>query len=147
MCFVFISLWNCSLFTNTVMILSFRTDRSGQTVQTQIRLLGTLLFCKAILFKFSGDYSKFSGVWNFRIFTVVNSQSQEKTFQYPIHLTYRYNLWSFLKGLSRLGLKLLNLLVCDNKKIFFPALQRKCRVASNLEKSGKLEIFFKVSEM
>ena len=24
---------------NTVMILSFRTDRSGQTVQTQIRLL------------------------------------------------------------------------------------------------------------
>ena len=55
----------------TVMILSFRTDRSGQTVQTQIRLLleeqsdqglhclqfllhvlGALLFGKAILFKF-----------------------------------------------------------------------------------------------
>ena len=26
-------------FENTVMILSFRTDRPGQTVQTQIRLL------------------------------------------------------------------------------------------------------------
>ena len=55
----------------TVMILSFRTDRSGQTVQTQIRLLleeqsdqglhclqfrlhllGALFFGKAILFKF-----------------------------------------------------------------------------------------------
>ena len=53
------------------MILSFRTDRSGQTVQTQIRLLleeqsdqglhclqfrlqllGALLFGKAILFNF-----------------------------------------------------------------------------------------------
>ena len=28
-----------SEFTKTVMILSFRTNRSGQTVQTQIRLL------------------------------------------------------------------------------------------------------------
>ena len=56
---------------STVMILSFRTDRFGQTVQTQIRLLleeqsdqglhclqfrlhllGALLFGKAILFKF-----------------------------------------------------------------------------------------------
>ena len=55
----------------TVMIISFRTDKSGQTVQTQIRLLleeqsdqglhclqfrlhllGALLFGKAILFKF-----------------------------------------------------------------------------------------------
>ena len=48
----------------TVMILSFRTDRSGQTVQTQIRdqglhclqfrlhRLGALLFGKATLFKF-----------------------------------------------------------------------------------------------
>ena len=56
---------------STVMILSFRTDRFGQTVQTQIRLLleeqsdqglhclqfrlhllGALLIGKAILFKF-----------------------------------------------------------------------------------------------
>ena len=43
---------------STVMILSFWTDRSGQTVQTQIKLqfwlhlLGALLFGKAILFKF-----------------------------------------------------------------------------------------------
>ena len=56
---------------STVMFLSFRTDRSGQTVQTQLRLLlekqsdlglhclpfwlhllGALLFGKAILFKF-----------------------------------------------------------------------------------------------
>ena len=55
----------------TVMILSFRTDRSGQTVQTQIRqlleeqfdqcldclpfrlhLLNALLYGKAALFKF-----------------------------------------------------------------------------------------------
>ena len=38
----------------TVTILSFRTDRSGQSVQTQIRLLleDALLYDKAILFKF-----------------------------------------------------------------------------------------------
>ena len=60
------------------MILIFWTDRSGQTVQTQIRLLleeqsdqglhclqfrlhffGALLFGKAMLFKFQGDYSLF----------------------------------------------------------------------------------------
>ena len=59
------------LFIHTIMILSFRTDWSRQTVQTQIRLfleeqsdqglhwlqfrlhlLGALLFGKAILFKF-----------------------------------------------------------------------------------------------
>ena len=74
---------------NTVMILSFRTEKSGQTVQTQIRLLleeqsdqglhclpfpmhflDSLLQGKAILFNFKGDYSKFSGVRNFSIFTV-----------------------------------------------------------------------------
>ena len=32
-------LFPLKLKTNTVMILNFRTDRSGQTVQTQIRLL------------------------------------------------------------------------------------------------------------
>ena len=76
--------------SHTVMILSFRTDRPRQTVQTQIRLLleeqsdqglhclqfrlhllGALLFSKAILFKFWGDYSKFLGVRIFRIFTVI----------------------------------------------------------------------------
>ena len=74
---------------STLMILNFRTDRSWQTVQFQIRLLleeqsdqglhclpfqlhllEALLYGKATLFKFKGDYSKFSGVWNFRIFTV-----------------------------------------------------------------------------
>ena len=30
---------NTQAFTNTIMILRFRTDRPGQTVQTQIRLL------------------------------------------------------------------------------------------------------------
>ena len=56
------------------MISSFRTDRSGQTVQTQeqsdhglhclqfrLHLLGALLFGKVILFKFEGDYSIFFG--------------------------------------------------------------------------------------
>ena len=60
------------------MILSFRADRLGQTVQTQIRLLleelsdqglhclqfrlhlfDALLYGKATLFKFKGDYRKF----------------------------------------------------------------------------------------
>ena len=67
--FFFLDIQEKILFT--VMILNFRTDRSGQTVQTQIRLLleeqsdqglhylefrlhllGALLFGKAILFKF-----------------------------------------------------------------------------------------------
>ena len=62
--------WSRAL-TTTIMILSIRTDRSGQTVQTQIRLfleaqsdqglhclqfrlhlLDALVFGKAILFKF-----------------------------------------------------------------------------------------------
>ena len=33
---------------NTVMIRSFRTDRSGQTVQTQIRQLPVLLYKSAV---------------------------------------------------------------------------------------------------
>ena len=76
----------------TVIFLSFRTDRSGQSVQTQIRLLleeqadqglHCLLFSlhlwyalplgNAILFNFKGDYSKFSGLRNFRILTVIRS--------------------------------------------------------------------------
>ena len=70
------------------MILSFLTNRSEQTVQTQIRLLlDQGLHCHSIyifgriiaLFKFQGDYSKFSGVRNFRIFMVkVNGF-------YPLH--------------------------------------------------------------
>ena len=63
--------------SNTVMILRFRRDRSGQTVQTQISLLlqeqsdqglhclqcclhplDVMLYGKATLFKFKGDYSK-----------------------------------------------------------------------------------------
>ena len=75
------------------MILSFRTDRSGQTVQTQIRpllgehsdqqsdqglhclqfrlhLLGALLFGKAMLFNFRVITANFLGVQIFRIFTI-----------------------------------------------------------------------------
>ena len=67
------------------MLLSFQTDRSGQTVQTQIRLLleeqsdqgiHCLLFnlhlleaffcCKANLLEFKGDYSNILGVRKLR---------------------------------------------------------------------------------
>ena len=73
------------------MIPSFQTDRPGKTMQTQIRLLieeqfdqglhclqlclhllDALLYSKATLFKFQSYYSKCSGVWIFRIFTVVS---------------------------------------------------------------------------
>ena len=78
------------------MILSFPTDtcRSGQTVQTQIRLLleeqsdhglhclqlrlhhlDTLLYGKASLFNFSVTTANFSGVQIFS-FTVINKQKQ-----------------------------------------------------------------------
>ena len=69
-----------------IMILSFQILMSGQKVLTQIRLLladqglhclpfclhllDPLLYGKAALFKFKGDYSKFFGVRIFRIFTV-----------------------------------------------------------------------------
>ena len=72
------------------MILSFRTDTSEQTLQTQIRLLleeqsdqdlhclpfhlhffDTLLYGITVLFKFSGIFSNFSGVQKFRNFTVM----------------------------------------------------------------------------
>ena len=70
-------------------MLSFRTDKSGQTVYTQTRLLleeqsdrsqhclpfclhllDTLLCGKATLFEFKGDYRNFSDVQIFRNFTV-----------------------------------------------------------------------------
>ena len=73
------------------MILSFWTDRSGQTVQTQIRLLleeqsdqglhclpfhvhplDALLCGNIALFKISNNISIFSGVQIFRIFTVAS---------------------------------------------------------------------------
>ena len=60
------------------MILSFRTDRLGQTAQTQIRLRSSLIkvytvcnlfdalhYCKATLFKFLGDNHKFFWSPNF----------------------------------------------------------------------------------
>ena len=76
----------------TVMILSFRTDRSEQTVQTQIRLLleeqsdqglhclpfhlhllVTLFYGISFLFEFRGITSNFSGVQKFRNFMVCTS--------------------------------------------------------------------------
>ena len=72
-------------FIFTVMILIFRTDRSEQTAQTQIRLLldkglhclpfhlhllDTLLYGINFLFEFRGITSNFSGVRKFRNFTV-----------------------------------------------------------------------------
>ena len=66
------------------MILRFQTDRFGQTVQIQIRLLleeqsdqglhslqfplhllGAILYGKSTLFDFKGDYSKLFGCPNF----------------------------------------------------------------------------------
>ena len=59
---------------STVMILSFRTDRSGQTVQTQIRLLLVFTVCYSIgifsLFEFWVDYGKVFWRPKFRNFTV-----------------------------------------------------------------------------
>ena len=76
--------------STTVMTLSFRTDRSGQTVQTQIRLLleeqsdqglHCLLFHLHLfdeipkglgsLFELKVDYRKVLGVRKFRNFTVL----------------------------------------------------------------------------
>ena len=77
---------------STVMLLSFWTDRSGQTVQTQIRLLleeqsdqglhclqfplhlSDALLRKRHLVQLLGYYHKFSGVQNFRIFMVSSFQ-------------------------------------------------------------------------
>ena len=72
------------------MILSFRTEGSGQAVQTLIRLLleeqsdqvlhcllchlnplGTILCCKANLLELKGEYSNILGVRKFKTFTVV----------------------------------------------------------------------------
>ena len=54
------------------MILSFRTDRPEQTVQTQIRLLLIRVYtvCNSLLLNFLGDYSRCLSVRNFRMFTV-----------------------------------------------------------------------------
>ena len=67
------------------MILSFQTDMSGQTVQTQIRLLlyqglhcllfrlhglDSLHYGRATKFKFESDYNNFWGVRIFRKFMV-----------------------------------------------------------------------------
>ena len=73
----------------TVKTLIFRTDRSGQTVQTQIRLLleeqsdlglhcllfhlhhfNKIPYALASLFEFLVDYSKVFGIQKFRNFTV-----------------------------------------------------------------------------
>ena len=83
---------NCVLQSSTVTILSFWTDRSGQTVQTQIRLLleeqsdqglHCLLFnlhlfdnkpsALTSLFEFLVNYSKATCVRKFRNFTVVQT--------------------------------------------------------------------------
>ena len=80
----------------TVIILNFRTDRSGQTVQTQIRLLqeeqsdqdlhylqyclhllDTLLFGKTSFSSFRMITAKFSSVRKFRNFTVIKSPRSE----------------------------------------------------------------------
>ena len=92
-----ISSWRQRPSVYTVMFLRFWMDRSGQIVQTQIRLLleeqsdqglhclqfslhllGALLFGIAILFNFKVDYIKFSSVQNFRIFTVVLSGFEDQ---------------------------------------------------------------------
>ena len=69
------------------MILRFRTDRSEQTVQTQIRLqadqgvhclpfllhlLDTLLFGITFLFEFREITSNFSDIRKFRNFTLIH---------------------------------------------------------------------------
>ena len=76
--------WQCDL-VHTVMILSFRTDRSGQIVQTQIRLqsdqglhclqfwlhlLSALSLAKPSCSNFRLITANFLGVRIFRIFTV-----------------------------------------------------------------------------
>ena len=83
-----------SELVNTVTFLSFRTDRAGQTGQTQIRLLlekqsdqglhrlpfrlytsDSLFHGRATLLKFEDNYSYFSGVRIFRHFTVWPEES------------------------------------------------------------------------
>ena len=50
-----------------------QSDQGLHCLQFRLHLLGALTFGKAILFKFNGDSSKFLGVRNVRIFTVVLS--------------------------------------------------------------------------
>ena len=54
----------------TVMILSFRTDRSGQTVQTQIRLLLGAVWSGSALFAADPDQTRSSLI---RIYTICHS--------------------------------------------------------------------------
>ena len=83
----------------TVMILSFRTVRSGQTVQTQIRLLlgqglhclkcqlhllGALLFGKAICSNFRVIIVNFLGVRIFRSFTVLSALRVIRAAIFPV---------------------------------------------------------------
>ena len=57
------------MYVDTIMILSFRTDRSGQTVQTQIRLIRVYTICNSgCIFWVHYSLVKPSG-WNFRVIT------------------------------------------------------------------------------
>ena len=74
------------------MILSFRTDKSGQTVLKEqsdqalhcLPFLGhhldTVLHSKTTWYKFKDSYSNFTGVQIFRIFTVLITVSGDRAF-------------------------------------------------------------------
>ena len=74
-------------YVGSVMFLSFRTDRSGQTVQTQIRLLlDQSLHCLQFLCIFWMHYSKetpscstFRMITGVRNFTVLNHRNKHDT--------------------------------------------------------------------
>ena len=89
------------------MILSFRTDPSGQTVLTQIRLLleeqsdqglqylqfylhllDALLYGSSTLFQFEDKYSNFSGVWILRNYTVTFDFKQTRNESMIFRLVY-----------------------------------------------------------
>ena len=66
----------------TVIFLSLRTDRSWQTVQTQIRVYTVCnylcifwMHCSNEMFNFEGDYNKFLGIRIFKKFTGPASDS------------------------------------------------------------------------
>ena len=65
------------------MILSFQTDRSDQTVQTQIRLLFVMKYPKvwAFCLNFRVITARFSGIQKFRNFTVYGIANSEDTDQ------------------------------------------------------------------
>ena len=82
------------LLLATVMILSFRTDRSGQTVQTQIRLLLYTVYNSVCIFwmhysmvkpscsNFRVITTNFWGVQMFRHFTVLDASKLVYTDKY-----------------------------------------------------------------